>query len=348
MSLRNFDNFDIGPIEQLYGYVQGATINSGTGVGGSNSLRTTTAMTGSLNNGVYEGFASQNRTGTKMVVSNFTVAGASSAVIDVWQGDSFLQVQPNGNDLDVWTVNDGVIFTASNALSPGNFTRVDLQWTVSSLDAFNVLNHDGRVELKVDGVVINTASNIQLGFSLPVGFTRDVFWNVVVFNPHGDGDLHALTDGAGSLNTGYLPDNVNIYTVSASAGNGTYSEMTPSTGTDHGALVDETTSDDDTTYLSVTGAAKKDTFNFANFSSIGSQIVYGLKHGAFGKKQEPGYRRFRPLAVRGAIPQFAGTDYDIGVGYYAWMSHVWETDPFTGIRWSVANINVTEFGCLVG
>jgi hypothetical protein len=97
-----------------------------------------------------------------------------------------------------------------------------------------------------------------------------------VFNPHGDGDKHVLTDGSGDYNTGYLPDNVNIYTVFPTTGNGTYEEMTCSTGTDQGAMVDESVSDGDTTYLSVTGNAKKSSFNFANFSSIGSQAVYAL------------------------------------------------------------------------
>jgi hypothetical protein len=351
MSLLNFDKPTAGSIiAQEYGYSQGVTLTAGAGIGGTYSYRTTAAMSGGLNNGLYEGFASLNRTGTKGIWSNFSVAGSSgSAVIAVWQGDSFLEIRPNGNDLDIWTVNSGgVIATAAAVITPGTFARVDLTWTVSSLDATNNLNYDGHFELKVDLVTVALFNNIQLGFAIPLGYIRDVQWNVVVFNPHGDGDKHYLTDASGSNNTGYLPDNVNIYTVLASTGNGTYAEMVPSTGTDHGALVDEATSDDDTTYLAVTGAAKKDTFNFANFSSIGSQVVYGLKQIAYGKKQEPGYRRFRPLAVRIGVPQFASIDYQIGVGYYAWMQHVWELDPFTGLRWSVANINATEFGCLLG
>jgi hypothetical protein len=351
--LIDFNNYTgVGPIDQDFGYVQAATYSAGTGIGGSTSLRTTTAKTGELNNGAYLGFARQHRTGTFGIWSNFTVAGSDSAVIEVWQGDPFLAVKPSGTDLEVWSVNGGTLFTATAAISASTFSRIELQWTVSSLDENNVLNYDGRVELKVDDVIIDTIEDIQLGFSLPQGYSRDVFWNVVVFNPHGDGDKHYLTDGSGSNNTGYLPTNVNIYTADPETASGTYAEMTPSAGTDQGAMVDEASSDGDTTYLSVDGdgktaSSKKSSFTFEAFGSIGSQTIYGLKQAAYGKKTAPGYRRFRPLVLRGSTPSFASVDYPIGVGYFNWMSHVWELDPYTGRRWTLSNVNATEFGILI-
>lgn len=349
MSLRNFDNFgNGGPVEQDYGYVLEAVLSAGTGIGGTYSLRTTTAKTGEFNNGVYEGFASQDRTGIKGVWSNFTVAGSDSALIEVWQGDVAVAVKPTGTSLQVWTVNGGTLHTEASAITASTFKLIELKWRMSSLDAGNALNFDGFVELRINRVAVFTADDIQLGFALPVGDTRDVQWNVVVFNPHGDGDKHYLCDGAGDTNNDYLPANVNIYTVLPSTGNGSFAELTPLTGTDQGAMVDESASDGDTTYLSMSGSAQKSTFNFADFSSISTQLVYGLKHVAYGKKVEGGYRRFRPLAVRDSLPYFSSTDYPVGIGYFAWQSHVWETDPFTGKKWTIDNINDTEFGTLVG
>lgn len=349
MACLNFDNFDAGgPLNEDYGYVQGATINAGTGIGGTSSLRTTAAKTDGLNNGVYEGFASTSRSGYKGIWSNFSVSGASdSAVISVWQGDSFLELRPVGTSLDIWTVNSGVIHTESSAISPGTFKRIDLAWTVSTLDAGNALNYDGSIELKINDVVEFTTTGIRLGFALPVGFVRDVQWNVVVFNPHGDGDKHYLNDGSGTDNNSYMPANVNIY-VQRPTSDGSFEELTPSSGTNSYAMVDDTAHDGNTTYLSCEEAALKSTFNFADFSSIGSQLVYGLKHLANGKKSDGGYRRFRPLSVRAGAQQFAPKDYPVGIGYFSWQQHVWERDPFTGQRWLVPNINVTEFGTLVG
>lgn len=338
-----------GPIEQDFGYVQGATYESGTGISGGTALKTTAAKTDDLNDGAYLGFARQHRTGTMGVWAKSSIAGTDdSALIEVWQGDPCLAARVVGTDLQVWTINDGVLFTAAGALSSVSFKRIELQWTVSSMDENNQLNYDARVELRVDSVIADTATNIRLGFALPAGYSRDVFWNVVVFNPHGLGGQHYLTDGSGTINTGYMPDNVTIYTKLPVAGNGTYAEMTPSAGTDHGAMVDETSPDGDTTYLAVTGAAKKSTFNFEDFSSIGSQLIYGLKHVANGKKTEPGFRRFRPLAVRAGVPQFFASDFPIGIGYFSWQQALWETDPFTGSKWTVSGINATEFGSLVG
>ena len=338
-----------GPVGEEFGYTQGAAFSSGTGIGGSTSLRTTAAMTNSLNNGIYLGFARQHRTGTCGVWSNTTVAGSSgSALIEVWQGDAVAGIRPNGTGLEVWTVNGGVLHTEAGAITASTFKRFDMQWTVSSLDSTNNLNYDGSIQVKVNLTTVFTASNIQLGFAMLPGYTRDVHWNVVVVNPHGDLDKCYLTDDSGTMNTGYLPDNVAIYTSFASPGNGTFTEMTPSTGSDHGAMVDDTSADGDTTYLSVSGAAKKNTFNHADFSSIGSQHVYGLKQVANAMKMEPGYRRFRPLAYVQAREYFASVDYDLGVGYFDWCQHVWETNPHTGQRWTVAQINSSEFGGLIG
>jgi hypothetical protein len=350
MSLLNFDNFGGGgPIEQDWGYVLGAVLSAGTGIGGTYSLRTTTAKTGDLNNGVYEGFASQSRTGTKGVWANFTVAGASdSAVIEVWQGNPFVGVRPSGTSLVLWTVNAGTLATVTSAITPGTFKRVELQWRVSSLDAGNALNFDGFVELRINEVVVASHDGIQLGFAIPVGDVRDVFWNVVVFNPHGDGDKTYLTDASGDVNTGYMPANVNIYNVAAVPGNGTYTELTPSSGTDQGAMLDDTVSDDSGTYLGMEGSAQKSAWNHGAFSSIGTQLAYGLKQSAYGRKMEAGYRRFRPMMVRDGIPQYASRDYPVGIGYFNWMQHVWEVDPRTGYKWTIVNINGSEFGVLIG
>ncbi len=284
------------------------------------------------------------------VWSNFTVAGASdSALIEAWQGDVCAAIRPTGTSLEVWTVNGGILHTEASAFTASTFARVEMGWRVSTLDAGNGLNHDGWIELKINDVVKFTADNIQLGFAIAPGATRDVFWNVTVFNPHGDGAKLYLNNGAGTVNNSYMPANVNIYTQHAVAGNGYYTELTPSSGTDQGAMLDETTSDDSTTYVSGEGAALKSTVNHADFADVGSQYVYALKQVGFGRKMSPGYRRFRPLAYRsgGWLPQFGATEYPLGMGYFAWMQHVWELDPFLGTRLRVDLINITEFGVLV-
>jgi hypothetical protein len=349
MNLAFGDFEDGGPLAQIFGYVQGATLAAGGGIGGSTSLRTTTPMTDGFQNGGYLGYASTHPTGIMGVWSDFDVAGSgSSALIEVWQGDKFLQVRPVGTALEVWTVNGGVIFTASGAISAGTFKRIELRWTASSLTVSNSLEFNGSVVLRVNEVVVGSASGIQLGFPLPAGFTRDVYWNVVVFNPHGDGDKFYLNNGHGDYNNDYMPANVNIYTKRPLTGNGSFTELTPVTGTDQGAMVDDVLSDDDTTYVAGTGAAMKSSWNFDNFASIGSQVVRAMQHVAHGRKTESGFRRFRSFAYNGTTQQFAGTDHPIGVGHFAWMQHIWELNPYTNRPWTIDEINALEFGVLIG
>jgi hypothetical protein len=333
MNLAFGDFEDGGPLAQIFGYVQGAAISPGSGIGGSDAMRTASTMTDGFQNGGYLGYASTHRTG----------------IMEVWQGDKFVQVRPVGTALEVWTVNGGVIFTASGAISAGVFKRIELKWTVSSLTVSNSLEANGSVYLRVDDVLVGSATGLQLGFPLPTGYTRDVHWNVVVINPHGDCDKFYLNNGAGAYNNDFLPANVNIYTKHPAAGNGTYTELTPSTGTDQGAMVSEfVEADDDATYLSATGAAMKSSFNFDNFSGIGAQVVRALQHVAHGRKTESGFRRFRSFAYNGTTQQFASTDHPIGVGYFAWMQHIWELNPYTNRPWTIDEINALEFGVLIG
>lgn len=342
--LLNFDNFNWGgPLEQGYGHVRNCTLNAG-------SIETAAVGDGEFGDGIYDGTPSTHRTGICEVVSDCTIAGASyTGLIEVWQGDRAVMVRRNGaTGLDIWTVNDGVVFSDTGLVSGGGSNRVGLKWTMSSLTETNTLNADGAVELRVNNVAIGGASNLQLGFGLAQGYTRDVQWNVVVVNPHGTVSLYYLCDGAGSENNTWLGSGLAIYTAKAVPGNGKYYELTPSTGTDQGAMVDDTANDGDSSYLSCLGGAKKSSFNHEDFAAIGTKVVRGLKHVACGMKTESGFRRFRSFMVRNNLDQFAARDWNIGVGYHDWMAHVWEIDPYTNRRFTISNLNTTEVGVLIG
>lgn len=359
MPIRKFDDFrwaDTATLELGYGHVRSCTVQPTGGLGGSRpSIRTTglgetVEIDGEnvdLNFGVYEGFPSTSRSGVKTARGNFSVVdNVGWAFIEVWQGDKVCGVYVNGNDLQVYTMGDTwtLQFTAVGVLNPGTFKRIDLAWTVSSLNETNLVNPDGSIALYVDNVSVGSASGIKIGYPLPIDFVRDVHWNVVVTNPHGDVDMMVLMDDTTTI----LPDGLDIFTVFPTGSTGTFKELTTNTGTNHGALIDDAVDDGDATYVYTSGAARKDSWPFNDFASIGTKVVRALKQVASGKKTESGFISFRPFMYRNGTIKFATSLYPVGVGYFNWQDHVWLVDPYTTKVFTVADINNSEFGTLVG
>lgn len=358
MDIINFDDYGWGgDLLLAYGYVQGVTRNPTGGASGGPSVDTSTngdVPTG-LPNGVYEGFGRMERTGYKGVHSDMRLADPDGwSLIEVWQGDVFLRLAVVGTTLQVWITDpdggiDIKIIEVSSAFTLTSYKWFELGWTVSTLGVDNLLNADGSVILRVGQVDIGSASGLRLGYHLPPGSTRDVQWNVIISNPHGRMDMHYLGVSEAVVSSSeFLPTGIAMQTVLAVPGNGTHHELTPLTGTDQGAMVDESTEDGDTSYLFGLQAALKSTLNFADFASIGAKVIKAMKHTASGEKTAPGFRRFRSMMVRGGIDKFASLDHPIGTGYFHWMQHIYLVDPYTTGPLTVSRINSSEIGVLIG
>lgn len=345
-------------LTKLFGYVQGCTIETGIGPGGRNAFRTTALGNATatdeglfLGDGIYMGHPSTDLSGAMGASSDFTLADTEGwPLFEIWQGYWFLAAVVLNSDLKVYRcdtispTNAGILlFTATGAIT-GGFQRVDLKWRVSTLDAGNFPNSDGYVELFVDNVSVGSASGVPLGYALPEGYIRDVQWNVAHFNPHGRGGLVYLLDGSGTENTDVLPDGLDILTYTVQNGTGTYHEMTPSSGTDHGTLINDTST---STYLSVTGNAKKTSNPLATVSAVSPKIIRGLKHVASAKKLDSGFRRFRSFLRRGGVDQFHPSEAQLAVDFSDEFL-IWETDPFTNQKFTVSRLNQTELGELIG
>lgn len=129
--------------------------------------------------------------------------------------------------------------------------------------------------------------------------------------------------------------------INASTGDGTLADFTPSSGTDNGAMVDETTPDGDTTYNSSTVAGNRDTYNFPA-SGITGTTVHGVKVMNYCKKQDAGTVSIKPV-VRISGINYEGTEQFLPTTY----SHVtqqYDVSPASLAAWTVAEIDGAEFG----
>jgi hypothetical protein len=125
--------------------------------------------------------------------------------------------------------------------------------------------------------------------------------------------------------------------VSAGANAG----LTPSTGSDHGALVDEnppSTSD----YNGHATAGNKDTYKFAAPSTGGGTII-GVQVNIYALKSDAGAKTACPV-VRHSGSDYDGTTFTL-LTTAKYFTQVYETNPGTGSAWVAAN--VTEFGMKV-
>jgi hypothetical protein len=172
-----------------------------------------------------------------------------------------------------------------------------------------------------DGIALG-GTNVGANFSID-------FDDIYVF----DGSTGADNDFAGDHPIEWRP---------MSSGNGTRTGWSPSVGSDHGALVGESTPDVSTFNQAGTVGAR-DTYNVAALGVAGTvravQTVNLLKADVAG--------------LRTVVPSFyiGGTDYD-GNGAvlgsdWSYQLEIHPTDPSTVAPWTISGIDAAEFGVAV-
>lgn len=118
--------------------------------------------------------------------------------------------------------------------------------------------------------------------------------------------------------------------------------LTPSAGTDLFAMVDDATTDGDSTTLSGTGG--RATFNFAALPITASEI-YGVGVNIENRRTDATDR-----TIAAAVYQDA-TDYESAPAYpgtsFGVSEFIFETDPDTAAAWVQAGLEAAEFGALV-
>jgi hypothetical protein len=152
-------------------------------------------------------------------------------------------------------------------------------------------------------------------------------------------------DSSGALNNDH-PGDCAVLVQLPATGNGGNADFTPSSGTDHGALVREAAApDDDTTYVAGASSGQRDTFVYPAIAFAGT----------------PRFIINRPclkLSVAGALNALdvcrkGGVNYDgtaaasPTAGGYTYFDFLRELDPSTGAAWTMAGINAAESGVKV-
>jgi hypothetical protein len=125
---------------------------------------------------------------------------------------------------------------------------------------------------------------------------------------------------------------------------GSNADFTCSTGTDHGALVDEASPNDDTDYVSSSTLNHVDTWEYPALGYTGT--IKGVQMNLWARKTDSGTRAIAAVTRPVSTNRVHATNHYIGTGYLYWRS-IWELNPEDSAAWEVADIDGAEFGVKV-
>lgn len=206
---------------------------------------------------------------------------------------------------------------------------------------FKATIHDstGAFELRLNGDVWASGSNVDTRNAGNASVNRLALGadgNMSVSATQYFDDFYVADTSGSAPQNDFLGD-VRIDTVYPSA-DGNYTQFTPSTGTDHYALVDETTPST-SDYNESGTAGHKDSYTMQDVSSIPGTI-FGVQVNAYAHKDDAGLRSLK-IGVRSGTTDSvdAGSALSESALYYR---HILETDPATAAAWTESGVNAAE------
>jgi len=122
---------------------------------------------------------------------------------------------------------------------------------------------------------------------------------------------------------------------------GNYTNFTPSSGTDHYAMVDEAATDEDSTYNEGSQVGDKDTYSFDTSSIVGT--IKGVSLSSHARRTGGSALKFKNM-VRVNNTDYDGSDEFYTDATYEFHRQVWENNPNTSSPWTSSDLSNAEFG----
>lgn len=236
---------------------------------------------------------------------------------------------------EMYYSNDGIVHCTGTAstwtISTGVYMHIESAVTIG--------NSTGAVAVRLNGIEVLNVTGIdtqQTGNAYCTQFeclTRNTNNNEVWMD-----DL-TLMDDTGTAFNGFIGDKRIIEQLPT--GDGSVVTMTPSTGTDLYACVDDSTPNGDTDYISSSTPGDRALFTFPALPVVTGDVL-GMNVVFVGRKDDAGTRTVRG-SVRSGGTDANGTTVSLPTSY-ARLSGQFLTDPDTGSPWTIASVNAAETG----
>ena len=261
-----------------------------------------------------------------------TSMGDVANLLDIKYGSSIeLRLRRNAADLQMIRGSSTVIGTASGALTSNTWHYIEVEFTIH--------NSAGAWEIRVNGAMVASASGVDTLATFP---TVDTF----AFNADNNGasldDIY-ICDPSGSLNTTFLGA-IKIEAIYPD-GDDT-SQWSPDSGTTNYTQVDETTPDDDTSYVEADASDKKDLYTYDTLS-VSSDDIRGVMVNTDVRLDSAGAETLITVCKSGATESDDG-GVSISDTSYGTVTRVVELDPNTSSQWTVSGVNAALFGIKMG
>ena len=201
-------------------------------------------------------------------------------------------------------------------------------------------NTVGTVEVRLNGSgtpVINISGQDTVS-------TGNEYANQVAFgnfaSTYGYVDDFYICDTSGGVNDDFLGD-CHVTTLYPTS-DGTNTDFTPSTGSDHYAVVDDPQLTGTTDYNESSTVGHKDSYGMTTFSGTGT--VFGVQICASVLNPDVGAMNVRTLMISGAVPaETEGSDLALSQTMQGAIS-IYDQEPIDAVSWTAAKINAAEFG----
>jgi len=231
--------------------------------------------------------------------------------------------------------------TSSIAMSANTFHYVEILTRISNTAGDIIVRIDGVEALTFGSPAALDTQNGGTGYIHRVRITGNTS-ATITFD-----DIYIL-DETGTTNNWFLGDvRVDAYLPSA---NGNSSDFTGSDGnsTDNYLLVDDATSDDDSTYVESSTVGQKDTYQFPAMSHTpDTNAFFGVQVHVMARKPYGGLRSLCAVARSGST-ELDGTSTPLVDDTRRGVVQVYETDPNTaGSQWTKTTFEAAEFGMKV-
>jgi hypothetical protein len=264
-----------------------------------------------------------------------------STLVEGWTFFQFLDGSNTQVDLrfhsngQIYVTRNGTVLGSSTySVQTGAWFYLEVQATISTTTGAIQVNVSSAANagtwISLSNVNTQATSNAT---------TNGVAWQSPAANPMAYTDDVYILNTSGSTNNAFLGE-VRVATLFPTA-DGTNLQFTPDSGTAHFSRVNETTPDDDTSYVYSSTPGQIDTYAV---TALPAKPVFGVQITLTARKDDASVRSICAEYRRG------GTNYDgantfVLTSNYTVSRQLYDTDPANaGAAFTSTGINAAEFG----